>query len=155
MYENRDSYVDKPVIESRTIYLPGNFNQVIRFELKKSLFNSNMGYNNKNIKSFRVFAKILKIKNTKGDVNFGELSNYPNSIYLFKVPAGSKVKNIDNNYNIIHKGKRYIIDRIENVELEGLYYNFYCTREGDEKFEQAGGEQKEISSNKKEEEVEW
>ena len=155
MYENRDSYVDKPVIESRTVYLPGNFNQIIRFELKKSLFNSNMGYNNKNIKSFKAFAKILKVKNAKGETVFGGLSNHPISIYLFKVPAGSKVKKVDNNYNIIHKGLRYVIDKIENVELEGLYYNFYCTREGEEKLEQARGEQIKIPINKDEEKVEW
>ena len=33
MYENRDSYVDKPVLESRTVYISGNFNQIIKFEL--------------------------------------------------------------------------------------------------------------------------
>lgn len=155
MYENRDSYVDKPVLESRTVYISGNFNQIIKFELKKSLFNSNFGYNNKNIKSLKSFAKILKVKNSKGDSNFGGLSNYPSSIYMFKVPAGSKIKNIDNNYNIIHKGIRYTIDKIENIELEGLYYNFYCSKEGDENQEQARSEQKEVSLNKKEEKIEW
>lgn len=155
MFENRDSYVDKPVIESRTVYLPGNFNQIITFESKEIKFNSNSGFNNDNQIKFKVFAKITKTRNTKGDSSFNGISNYPNSTYTFKVPSGSKVKNVDKNYNIIHKKQRYIIDKIENIELEGLYFIFYCTREGDIEKPQNNAEQIDISSTKEEEKVKW
>lgn len=145
---------DSPITTSRTLYssLP---NQIIFFERKKTEFNSNFGFNNKNdIKGFKTFARITLAQNGKGDISFGGVSNQDNPLFIFWVQSGNKVKKIDNNWNIIHKKQRYNINYIDNKENEDIYFKFYCSKLGEKDKEQNEKEQKPLQ-NKDKGKVEW